>query len=533
MDLTSYEKPKHTFGGIYRGFVEDNNDPEDIGRIKVRIFGIHDIEKTPISSLPWAYPALGLHFSGGYNINNDDHVTNPPKDKINNDLRYNPGSNSKIAGTNDNVNQYLNKVKSSDKFVDERIDPYGNAAGTGGQFVVPKRGNWVFLFFEAGNHMNPIYFAMAPMARDWTTQKSQRSEEISQKVKQITAFKNTFSPRLNNKSTDVGTWADAQVAVNINKPNLEIKEVKDDQNLNRDIYSTTTAQGTTVIIDNSSGNEKIYIIHKNSIEHTDEIGNKKIYIGKSHNVQKGNNKLIPQSLDQNTACNYEVGVEGNHELYVLGEYKVYAKDGVKIQVDGDALIDVKNDIGIVSQSGNVNLLIKNGNLKADVGGNANVNVQKNANIKINKNANLKIGGNLKSTIGGEFDLNVAGNINIKTNANLNMTIGGSTKVKTNSFDVLSPNATFTGTGAFGGNLSTNANLSSKLDTTVGAFAYVVAGINCGGTLVNRGLAELGSPCILHSALIVPGMAPGTGRPSTSITTIPSPPVPPTDAVKED
>jgi len=53
--------------GIYRGVVEDRNDPEKQGRCKIRIFGIHSPLKVkkgfdgiPTEELPWAYPVTGL-----------------------------------------------------------------------------------------------------------------------------------------------------------------------------------------------------------------------------------------------------------------------------------------------------------------------------------------------------------------------------------------------------------------------------------------------------------------------------------------
>lgn len=47
---------------FYRGIVEDNNDPSKIGRVKVRIFGIHDDAGVNTSDLPWAEVAGGTEF---------------------------------------------------------------------------------------------------------------------------------------------------------------------------------------------------------------------------------------------------------------------------------------------------------------------------------------------------------------------------------------------------------------------------------------------------------------------------------------
>lgn len=51
-DLKSIDN-KHTF---YRAVIEDNNDPEKLGRVRVRILGIHsdDSDAVPSGALPWA-----------------------------------------------------------------------------------------------------------------------------------------------------------------------------------------------------------------------------------------------------------------------------------------------------------------------------------------------------------------------------------------------------------------------------------------------------------------------------------------------
>ncbi len=44
-------------GKLYAGIVEDRNDPMSIGRVRVRVFGLHSEDKgaLPTQDLPWAY----------------------------------------------------------------------------------------------------------------------------------------------------------------------------------------------------------------------------------------------------------------------------------------------------------------------------------------------------------------------------------------------------------------------------------------------------------------------------------------------
>lgn len=98
--------PRDKLYGIYRGVVEDNNDPDQSGKCRIRVFGVHSPTKIktvndgiPTEELPWAEPVLGL-----------------------------------IEGS---------------------ISGYGF-------FGVPLQGSHVFVFFEAGNIMNIRYFATVP-----------------------------------------------------------------------------------------------------------------------------------------------------------------------------------------------------------------------------------------------------------------------------------------------------------------------------------------------------------------------------------
>lgn len=106
VDLNLFKPKTNSFNGIYRGVIEDNNDPEMLGRCKIRIWGIHTdvkeasvLEGIPTRNLPWSEPCLGLL--------------------------------------------------------------EGSVSGAG-MFSVPLKGSHVFLFFEGGNWQSPRYFATVP-----------------------------------------------------------------------------------------------------------------------------------------------------------------------------------------------------------------------------------------------------------------------------------------------------------------------------------------------------------------------------------
>lgn len=95
-----------TLNSFFRAVVEDNNDPEKRGRVRVRIWGLYTEKKTktvkegiPTSELPWAEPCLPI-MEGG------------------------------VSGF--------------------------------GIFGVPLQGSHVMVFFESGNLSQPRYFASLP-----------------------------------------------------------------------------------------------------------------------------------------------------------------------------------------------------------------------------------------------------------------------------------------------------------------------------------------------------------------------------------
>ena len=107
------EAPQTKFYGMYRGIVHDNLDPLQVGRCKISVFGVYPPELEKSGNLPWAIYA----------------------------------------------------------------DPLmGGSADVGG-FFVPEIGSLVWVFFEQGDHMQPVYFAGAPSAKDMPDEKTDHAYE--------------------------------------------------------------------------------------------------------------------------------------------------------------------------------------------------------------------------------------------------------------------------------------------------------------------------------------------------------------------
>lgn len=104
--LSDFHLREPKLRGIYRGIVENNNDPMMLGRLKIRIHGVHtqnktkqDIDGIPTDEIPWAEPATSITEGG-------------------------------VSGF--------------------------------GVWSVPLQGSHVFVFFESGNILRPRYFASVP-----------------------------------------------------------------------------------------------------------------------------------------------------------------------------------------------------------------------------------------------------------------------------------------------------------------------------------------------------------------------------------
>lgn len=70
------------FQGLWSGVVVDDMDPKKIGRVKVRIFDLHD-EDTPIADIPWAGPCFPTAFmSANNNWASGGFVQIPPVDAL-------------------------------------------------------------------------------------------------------------------------------------------------------------------------------------------------------------------------------------------------------------------------------------------------------------------------------------------------------------------------------------------------------------------------------------------------------------------
>jgi hypothetical protein len=211
----------NNYNGMYLGIVVQNNDPDKRGRVKIYVPHIsanvyknwyqQDKDKSfafpggNINSdlseiidelkdvLPWAEPAMplvGASGSGRYNAHLDQATVSdtpniktavPPEEEIDVKSKYNlndtgigeaPGRKYEFESMrlNDAFTTTLSGSKNAPNNINRysysyKPTTYSNKAK--GSFSIPNVGSHLWIFFEGGNHMNPIYFAVSTGAADW------------------------------------------------------------------------------------------------------------------------------------------------------------------------------------------------------------------------------------------------------------------------------------------------------------------------------------------------------------------------------
>jgi hypothetical protein len=107
------------FDGNFRAKVLSDVDPEEMGRIKVLVYGVYPDDSTA-KTLPWCIPALSLERSTAAD------------------------------------------------------------GSTGGRFAVPKIGQEVWVWFDNKNHLTPVYFASAIDGVSWKKSQAQTKKRIDE-----------------------------------------------------------------------------------------------------------------------------------------------------------------------------------------------------------------------------------------------------------------------------------------------------------------------------------------------------------------
>jgi len=298
--------------GFYRGIVEDRNDPEKLGRVRVRVFGVHtDVkiqtptEGIPTDHLPWA-EAVTSSIEGG-------------------------------------INGF-------------------------GLWSVPLQGSQVLIFFEEGNMMKPRYMASLPgIPEESSKGKSNigffdpdEYYPIASKVpphEPTQAGENDINKLALNESI-----SDTIVKSKTDKKDKSIEKADNNTWDEPDPYYAAeypdnivlaTHSGITIELDNTKGSERLHVYHPS---------NTYIEISKDGDMVIRNAKDKFEVVDNNK----KVHIMGNHDDTIDKNKTHYVKmdQTEKIGINKKEVVGLNKDVRVHAEE--VKRVTQNYNLNAKI-----------------------------------------------------------------------------------------------------------------------------------------------------------------------
>ena len=336
----------------FNGVVEDRNDPQKLGRLRVRCVGIHTDNKDelPTSDLPWS--------------------------------------------------QLIHPITSSG------ISGLGSSPG----FIV--EGSWVFGYFRDGYAMQepmvigtlpgkPVELAetdkgfydpngIYPKYKDEVdTNRLAVNDEaqphLGLELRKLTRKQNV--PTADFDAVDVSDHISVAISASDgdtwNQPEIPYAAVYPYNHV------FESESGHVFEIDDTKDNERLFTSHRTGTsQEIDKDGNQvNIVKGDHYNIISGKRQAI---------------IEGNADITIGGRHKIFInKDGQEgnhydIQIGQNASVNIQVD------KGDMNVVLKDGKMNTNVAGDYN--------MKIGGNMNLDVRGNLNETVSKDKTSNTTGNV---------------------------------------------------------------------------------------------------------------------------
>jgi len=336
----------------FNGVVEDRQDPQKLGRLRVRCVGIHTDNKDdlPTSDLPWSqliHPITssgisGLGSSPGFIVEGtwvfgyfrDGYAMQEPMV-----IGTLPGKPAELADTSKGF-----------------YDPNG---------VYPKYKNEVDTNRLATNDSANPHLGLE-------LRKLTRKTGVPTADFDAVPVQEHISVGI--EASDSDTWSQPTIPYAAVYPYNHVFE---------------SESGHVFEIDDTLDNERIYQSHRTGTSYEiDKDGNQvDIIKGDHYNIVSGKRQVV---------------IEGNTDITIGGRHKVYInKDGqtnnhYDIQIGPNASVNIQID------KGDMNVVLKDGKLNTNVAGDYN--------MKIGGNMNLDVRGNKTETVSGNKTSNTTGNV---------------------------------------------------------------------------------------------------------------------------
>jgi len=330
------------------GVVEDRADPKYLGRIRVRCLGYHTDDKTilPTSDLPWAHPILPITSSGISGIGHSptgllegSWVFGFFRDALH---KQEPVIIGSLPGRPSEI------ANTSKGFYDPNgVYPrYINEPDTNRLAVNDENNPHLGLELRKASRIIGL-----PTA-DFDADTAADGSSISQ--------------------SDTDTWAQPEIAYNAVYPYNHVFE---------------SESGHILEFDDTSIAERIYLAHKTGTS-TEYNPN-----GDRIDIIKGDQYTL-------TSADNKVNIDGLSDITIGGRHKIYInKDGAAnnnydIQVGPNANVNIQVD------TGDINLVTKQGKVNVNSGGDYN--------LKVKGNMRVAVEGNILETVEGTKTSNTSG-----------------------------------------------------------------------------------------------------------------------------
>ena len=323
----------------FTGVVEDRNDPQYNGRLRVRCIGIHTDDKAilPTVDLPWANVVMPVTSSG-------------------------------ISGLGQSPSFLVEGTWCFGYFRDGEScqEPVilGSLPGKPSELSNPSKG------FYDPNGVYPKYKNETDVNR---LAVNGQSEHLSLTLRKLARTTGIATADFNLDVAADGSLIQASDSDTWDQPTIPYQAVYPFNHV------TETESGHIREYDDTSGNERIYEAHKSGTSYEiDSLGNKV-------DIIKGNHYTIVSS-------NSQAQIRGNSDVTLDGRHKVYInKSGIKdnhydIQVGPNASVNIQVD------SGDINLVTVEGKINVNAGGDYNV--------KVGGNYTVSVAGNTLETTEG-------------------------------------------------------------------------------------------------------------------------------------
>ena len=336
----------------FNGVVEDRQDPQKLGRLRVRCVGIHTDNKDdlPTSDLPWSqliHPITssgisGLGHSPGFIVEGtwvfgyfrDGYAMQEPMV-----IGTLPGKPVELAETSKGF-----------------YDPNG---------VYPKYKDEVDTNRLATNDSNNPHLGLE-------LRKLTRKTGVPTADFDAVPVEEHISTAISASDSD--TWNQPEIPYAAVYPFNHVFE---------------SESGHVMEIDDTKDNERLFTQHRTGTsQEIDKDGNQvNIIKGDHYNIVSGKRQAV---------------IEGNLDITIGGRHKIYInKDGqtnnhYDIQVGPNASVNIQID------KGDMNVVLKDGKLNTNVAGDYN--------MKIGGNMNLDVRGNKTETVSGSKTSNTTGNV---------------------------------------------------------------------------------------------------------------------------